>query len=203
MLNSECFRLLSLVGGRSSKTQRTSIDVAIVAIHTVRNATAPKPLLPLLTAVVGGSDWRACRGAESAAIEVTAGSHRCRKVQTSRPSPLPMRQPFRFSRFSRRDGIWRFSGQPDEGQPSRGDHAREPDDRGWVSVWRPLEVFLYDWWPIRNEARLSERLSAMPVRTRPGNAAVPDAWRTDWPAVSPCGERKTTEAPSTSSRQAS
>jgi hypothetical protein len=25
---------------------------------------------------------------------------------------------------------------------------------GWVSMWRPLEVFLYDWWPIRNEARL-------------------------------------------------
>jgi len=22
---------------------------------------------------------------------------------------------------------------------------------GWVSMWRPLEVFLYDWWPIRNE----------------------------------------------------
>src|SRR5215469_13947430 len=26
---------------------------------------------------------------------------------------------------------------------------------GWVSMWRPLEVFLYDWWPVRNEARLS------------------------------------------------
>ena len=30
---------------------------------------------------------------------------------------------------------------------------------GWVSMWRPLEVFLYDWWPIRNEARLSESAS--------------------------------------------
>jgi BON domain len=30
---------------------------------------------------------------------------------------------------------------------------------GWVSMWRPLEVFLYDWWPIRNEARLSDRLA--------------------------------------------
>ena len=19
---------------------------------------------------------------------------------------------------------------------------------GWVSMWRPLEIFLYDWWPI-------------------------------------------------------
>ncbi len=65
---------------------------------------------------------------------------------------------------------------------------------GWVSMWRPLEVFLYDWWPIRNEARLSERLSAMPIRIRYANAAGPDAWRSDWPAVSPRGERKTTEA---------
>src|SRR4051812_1245634 len=60
---------------------------------------------------------------------------------------------------------------------------------GWVSMWRPLEVFLYDWWPIRNEARLGERLAAMPVRIRYANATGPDAWREDWPAVSPRGER--------------
>jgi hypothetical protein len=65
---------------------------------------------------------------------------------------------------------------------------------GWVSMWRPLEVFLYDWWPIRNEARLSDRLAAMPVRIRYTNATAPDAWRGDWPAVSPRAERKTTEA---------
>jgi hypothetical protein len=35
---------------------------------------------------------------------------------------------------------------------------------GWVAMWRPLETFLYDWWPIRDEARLFDRLSAMPVR---------------------------------------
>jgi len=44
---------------------------------------------------------------------------------------------------------------------------------------------LYDWWPIRDEARLSERLAAMPVRIRYLNAKEPDAWRGDWPAVSP------------------
>src|SRR5258708_28258400 len=60
---------------------------------------------------------------------------------------------------------------------------------GWVSMWRPLEIFLYDWWPIRAEARLSERLAAMPVRIRDLNANEPDAWRGDWPAVSPRGER--------------
>ena len=62
---------------------------------------------------------------------------------------------------------------------------------GWVSMWRPLEVFLYDWWPVRNEARLSDRLAAMPVRIRYANATGPDAWKADWPAVSPRDERKT------------
>lgn len=35
---------------------------------------------------------------------------------------------------------------------------------GWVAMWRPLEIFLYDWWPIRAERKLFDRLSAMPVR---------------------------------------
>jgi hypothetical protein len=35
---------------------------------------------------------------------------------------------------------------------------------GWVAMWRPLEIFLYDWWPIRAEARLFDRLAVMPVR---------------------------------------
>ena len=35
---------------------------------------------------------------------------------------------------------------------------------GWVAMWKPLEVFLYEWWPIRAEARLYTRLSEMPVR---------------------------------------
>ena len=35
---------------------------------------------------------------------------------------------------------------------------------GWVAMWRPLEVFLYDWWPIRAESRLFDRLARMPVR---------------------------------------
>lgn len=35
---------------------------------------------------------------------------------------------------------------------------------GWVAMWGPMEVFLYDWWPIRAEAQLADRLAAMPVR---------------------------------------
>src|SRR5687768_12517264 len=38
---------------------------------------------------------------------------------------------------------------------------------GWVAMWRPLEVFLYEWWPIRSEARLFDRLSRMTVRVQP------------------------------------
>ncbi len=56
---------------------------------------------------------------------------------------------------------------------------------GWVAMWRPLEVFLYDWWPIRSEARLYDRLSAMPVRIVYTADARSDAWRSDWPAISP------------------
>jgi len=40
------------------------------------------------------------------------------------------------------------------------------------------------WWPIRNEAQLSDRLASMPGRTRYLNAAAPEAWKGDWPAVS-------------------
>ena len=54
---------------------------------------------------------------------------------------------------------------------------------GWVAMWRPLEVFLYDWWPIRAEGRLLQRLSTMPVRIEYKEEAPADAWRSDWPAV--------------------
>jgi hypothetical protein len=53
---------------------------------------------------------------------------------------------------------------------------------GWVAMWRPLEVFLYDWWPIRAEARLHDGLGAMPVRIEYHDATDGDAWRYDWPA---------------------
>ena len=55
---------------------------------------------------------------------------------------------------------------------------------GWVAMWRPLEVFLYDWWPIRNEAKNFDRLAEMPVRIQYKSDAPSEAWRWDWPAVS-------------------
>ena len=63
---------------------------------------------------------------------------------------------------------------------------------GWVAMWRPVEIFLYDWWPILTDIRLFERLSSMPVRIEYRDAAPADAWRTDWPAV-PAAARRTSE----------
>ncbi|HQR20699.1 MAG TPA: hypothetical protein PKV98_07525 [Burkholderiaceae bacterium] len=34
---------------------------------------------------------------------------------------------------------------------------------GWVALWHPMGIFLYEWWPIGAEARLYDRLSTMNV----------------------------------------
>lgn len=35
---------------------------------------------------------------------------------------------------------------------------------GWVAMWRPLEIFLYDWWPLVQRQRMFEKLSRAEVR---------------------------------------
>jgi hypothetical protein len=50
---------------------------------------------------------------------------------------------------------------------------------GWVAMWRPLEIFLYDWWPIRAEAQRFDRLSAMPIRLGYSDHASHESWRRD------------------------
>ena len=37
---------------------------------------------------------------------------------------------------------------------------------GWVANWRPAEIFLYEWWPIRGRERLLQRLARAPVAVR-------------------------------------
>ncbi|HEY3795250.1 MAG TPA: hypothetical protein VGM09_25775 [Bradyrhizobium sp.] len=37
---------------------------------------------------------------------------------------------------------------------------------GWVAMWRPLEIFLYEWVPIRRRCRALEKLAEMPVIVR-------------------------------------
>jgi len=34
---------------------------------------------------------------------------------------------------------------------------------GWVAMWRPMEVYLYDWWPIKRRGKIYLKLSRMPV----------------------------------------
>ena len=37
---------------------------------------------------------------------------------------------------------------------------------GWVAMWRPMQIFLYGWWPLWNMRRLFEKLSRIPVEFR-------------------------------------
>jgi hypothetical protein len=37
---------------------------------------------------------------------------------------------------------------------------------GWVAMWRPIRIFLYDWWPVLRRGRLYEKLSRMRVEVR-------------------------------------
>ena len=34
---------------------------------------------------------------------------------------------------------------------------------GWVAMWRPMQIYLYDWWPLRRRGRLYKKLSRMKV----------------------------------------
>jgi hypothetical protein len=38
---------------------------------------------------------------------------------------------------------------------------------GWVALWRPLEIALYDWWPLWRTARRNASLKDIPVDVRP------------------------------------
>lgn len=35
---------------------------------------------------------------------------------------------------------------------------------GWVAMWRPLQIYLYEWWPLFRRGRVREKLSRMPVK---------------------------------------
>lgn len=45
---------------------------------------------------------------------------------------------------------------------------------GWVAMWRPIQIYLYEWWPLAARIRLYRRLSQMEVevRTMPALRAV-------------------------------
>ena len=37
---------------------------------------------------------------------------------------------------------------------------------GWVAMWRPIDILLYEWWPIRKRVRVAAKLAEIPVETR-------------------------------------
>jgi hypothetical protein len=39
---------------------------------------------------------------------------------------------------------------------------------GWVANWRPIEIWLYDWLPIRRRIKLNRRIAAAPVEVKAG-----------------------------------
>jgi hypothetical protein len=45
---------------------------------------------------------------------------------------------------------------------------------GWVAMWRPLEIYLYDWWPLYEERRRLDLLARIKVRI-----VMPEASDTD------------------------
>jgi hypothetical protein len=50
---------------------------------------------------------------------------------------------------------------------------------GWVANWRPLEIFLYDWWPLVRRRDLYWRLSKAVIETRPRLADLSDTCGVD------------------------
>jgi len=44
---------------------------------------------------------------------------------------------------------------------------------GWVAMWRPMQIYLYDWWPLRLRGKIFTKLSHMPIEVRKGHD--PDA----------------------------
>jgi len=46
---------------------------------------------------------------------------------------------------------------------------------GWVANWRPIELMLYDWWPLRRRRDLFRRLAAARVEVRSSAASKSSA----------------------------
>lgn len=42
---------------------------------------------------------------------------------------------------------------------------------GWVANWRPIEIFLYEWWPIARRRNLYRRLADARVELKPSDKA--------------------------------
>lgn len=108
--------------------------------------------------------------ADAAMLEEAVDEHfRQRALATWRG----LRKMFRVGRISLLIGVLFVAGAAIVGESiasfvSKGRYATLIHDSlvigAWVALWRPMEIFLYDWWPVRTEARLYERLSKLGVQ---------------------------------------
>jgi hypothetical protein len=73
---------------------------------------------------------------------------------------------------------------------------------GWVAMWRPLEIFLYDWWPILGAQRIHDRLSRIAVRVEHGGPQTPDDLARILATPEPNGPTNATAAPDLNNAQA-
>jgi hypothetical protein len=146
--------------------------------YIVEWARETRPGQPLRLVVHLGRE-AAPAGAEAMVRDAVDGYFRQRAQSTWRE----LRQLFRVGRISLLIGIAFLAGAIVIGEFVAGLVAKESYSGiikesfvigGWVALWRPLEIFLYDWWPIRAQARLFERLGEMEVRVL-GAPPVPAA----------------------------
>lgn len=40
---------------------------------------------------------------------------------------------------------------------------------GWAAMWQPLQIYLYDWWPLAGRVRVYRRMAEMPIEVVPGH----------------------------------
>jgi hypothetical protein len=49
---------------------------------------------------------------------------------------------------------------------------------GWVALWRPLEIFLYEWWPVSHQQKIFAKLAYIPMEIRLlEEPSTPDSFR--------------------------
>lgn len=37
---------------------------------------------------------------------------------------------------------------------------------GWVAMWRPMEIYLYEWWPLQRRGKIFKKLSRISIEVR-------------------------------------
>ena len=94
----------------------------------------------------------------------------------SRVIALELNELFRVGRRALAIGVTVLSFSVVTGQTVSATLAPQPVSRvieesllifGWVANWRPIEIFLYEWWPIVRRRNLYRRISAAQVELKP------------------------------------